>query len=208
MLVLSRKQGQLVELAEVGVVVHVVSVRGSRVQLGFEAPPEITINRVENRHAPSDGDPVAKEDQSHRSDRDTRQDTHGDFTAAEARRIRDELTRMETEFAALAVLSSTKDQRHASRIAGESIQRLQGIKRSLGIIAARQRREAKPISELVKVRSDVLQQLRNRQPTETDQEAESISWPIRNKPSTHLREAATRYDNEASELVPACGRGV
>ncbi len=48
MLVLSRKQGQRIVVGN-GITVTVVSVRGSRVKLGFEGPTEIPIHREEIR---------------------------------------------------------------------------------------------------------------------------------------------------------------
>ena len=48
MLVLSRKVGERVLLG-VDVEVVVLGIRGSRVQLGFQAPPETTIRREELR---------------------------------------------------------------------------------------------------------------------------------------------------------------
>ena len=47
MLVLSRKQGEAVELAELDVVIRVVSLKKSKVQLGIEAPRQITVCRSE-----------------------------------------------------------------------------------------------------------------------------------------------------------------
>jgi carbon storage regulator len=46
MLVLSRKQGQRIVVGN-GITVTVVSVRGSRVKLGFDGPAEIPIHREE-----------------------------------------------------------------------------------------------------------------------------------------------------------------
>lgn len=49
MLVLSRKVGDAVELELNGVkvVATVVEVRGDKVRLGFEAPPEVSVDRLE-----------------------------------------------------------------------------------------------------------------------------------------------------------------
>jgi carbon storage regulator len=49
MLVLSRKQGQRIVVCN-GITVTVVSVRGSRVKLGFDGPAEIPIHREEVQH--------------------------------------------------------------------------------------------------------------------------------------------------------------
>ena len=46
MMVLSRKKGQRVLIGN-GVYVQVLEVKGDRVQLGFEAPSEVSIHREE-----------------------------------------------------------------------------------------------------------------------------------------------------------------
>ncbi len=46
MLVLSRKQGERITIGD-AVVLTVLSVEGSRVKLGFTAPEEVSIQRVE-----------------------------------------------------------------------------------------------------------------------------------------------------------------
>lgn len=47
MLVLSRKPNETVEILGGQIVVHVFEVQGDRVKLGFEADPDIDINRGE-----------------------------------------------------------------------------------------------------------------------------------------------------------------
>ena len=47
MLVLSRKEGQSVELPSLGVRVHIVKTASGQVRLGFDAPPEVAIRRGE-----------------------------------------------------------------------------------------------------------------------------------------------------------------
>ena len=47
MLVLSRKEGQSVELPSLGVRVHIVKTASGQVRLGFDAPPEVDIRRGE-----------------------------------------------------------------------------------------------------------------------------------------------------------------
>jgi carbon storage regulator len=47
MLVLSRKLGESVQIGDKRVTVHVLGVRGSRVQLGVDAPPEVAVHRSE-----------------------------------------------------------------------------------------------------------------------------------------------------------------
>ena len=47
MLVLSRKIGEEIVMPDAGVTVTVVEIRGSRVKLGINAPPQIQIRRRE-----------------------------------------------------------------------------------------------------------------------------------------------------------------
>lgn len=47
MLVLSRKIGQKILLNNGEITLVVVDIRGDRVRLGFQAPPEVTIHREE-----------------------------------------------------------------------------------------------------------------------------------------------------------------
>lgn len=172
MLVLSRKQGQMVELPEAGVVVHVIGVRGSRVQLGFEAPAEISINRVEKGSLSNAmGSADSRNDTVDRTQA-SQTPGPGDPMQEESQRIGNELMRMETEIATLATLSASSDRQQASQIAADSIQRLRGIKRSLRMMMSPKSEQAQPIAELVKVRSDVLQQLRHRQDSELDSPSE------------------------------------
>lgn len=49
MLVLTRKNGEAIQVGN-ELVIHVVSVRGDKVQLGFEAPKRVKILRVELTH--------------------------------------------------------------------------------------------------------------------------------------------------------------
>ena len=47
MLILSRKLGEAISLPELGITIEVVAVKGSRVQLGINAPREVAIRRGE-----------------------------------------------------------------------------------------------------------------------------------------------------------------
>jgi carbon storage regulator len=47
MLVLSRKIGEQIVLPEIGVSIAVLGIRGNRVRLGFEGPPNATVHRAE-----------------------------------------------------------------------------------------------------------------------------------------------------------------
>jgi carbon storage regulator CsrA len=183
MLVLSRKEGQSVEMPELNVVVRVISLTKSRVQLGIEAPREITVNRSEK---PYYGE--------RREDRE----------ASEVKRIRDELTRVEAELAALAELVGGKDQPMACRIAADSIKRLDGLKRSLQVTVRQPRTEALPIAELVKVRTDVLEQLREQQMSQSPRK-ESVAWSDSEvgKPNC-VRQSPTNYSVVSSPLEHEC----
>ena len=146
MLVLSRKRGQSIELNEMEVVVRVVSIKGSRVQLGIEAPAEVTIRRSEKQGESESRLPPS--------------------TSSEMERIQDELARVETELASLAEFANTNDRSTAREVASDSIRRLEGVRRSLRL-QSRHRPpsdHAQPIGDLVKVRADVLEQLRHKQP--------------------------------------------
>ena len=162
MLVLSRKQGEAFEFAELDVVVRVISLKKSKVQLGIEAPQEITVSRSE----------IAGERRvSHAVD------TNG---ANEDFRILDELARIEAELAALAELADAKDRVIARDLAADSIERLEGIQREIRL-SMRQRSEARPISDYIKVRADVIEQLRVTSPHNQDRDEQdreqTIAWP-------------------------------
>jgi carbon storage regulator len=47
MLVLSRKQGEKVVIPEAGITLTVLEVRGERIRLGIEAPPNLAVLRQE-----------------------------------------------------------------------------------------------------------------------------------------------------------------
>jgi carbon storage regulator len=47
MLVLSRKSGESIEIGDQRIIVHVLATRGSKVQLGIDAPREVAIHRSE-----------------------------------------------------------------------------------------------------------------------------------------------------------------
>ena len=51
MLVLTRKKDEMIHIGD-GIRVTVISVRGDRVRLGFEAPPEVRILRTELQDCP------------------------------------------------------------------------------------------------------------------------------------------------------------
>lgn len=146
MLVLSRKAGESIKLPEVDVEIRIVGLKKSKVQLGIEAPESITVNRGEL--TPRTSAPCGQ---------------------AEQQRLNTELTRLEAELIALAELAVTESSGQrgpgdAGRIAIEAIERLARIKRSIPF--AEIRPDPKPISELVTVRSEVIDRLRIGQPEE------------------------------------------
>ena len=51
MLSLSRRQGEKIYFPNMGVFVHVLAIRGGKVRLGIEAPPEAVVLRAELREA-------------------------------------------------------------------------------------------------------------------------------------------------------------
>ena len=155
MLVLSRKEGESFEFAELDVVVRVISLKKSKVQLGIEAPRDVRVHRSE----------IAAEYEA----RDSR------VGEEENRRILDELVRVEAELAALAELADSKDRVVARQLAADSIARLEGIRCSLRMVT-RQRSGPRPINDFVEVRAEVLQDLRKRH---AGRESERpVSWPI------------------------------
>ena len=140
MLVLSRKQGESIEFPGLDVVVRVISLKRSKVQLGIEAPRQISVHRSERV-----GD-------------DGKRD-HGEAD----QQILDALTTVEAELAALAELASQKERPAARRIAADSIDRLEGIKRSIRL-ERRRPADTRPIADYVQLRAQTLQPARVRQP--------------------------------------------
>lgn len=161
MLVLSRKQGESVEFAELDVVVRVISLKKSKVQLGIEAPQQITVSRGEIAGERRAGHVVDGSGADQKSDV----------------RVLDELARIEAGLAALAELAGAKDRAIARDLAADSIERLTGIKRAIRL-SMRQRSEARPISDFIKVRADVLEQLRVTSPHSQDREEQDCEQPI------------------------------
>jgi carbon storage regulator CsrA len=160
MLVLSRKEGESITLPEVNVEVRVIGLRRSKVQLGIQAPKEITVSRGEQpQRVPSH------------------------CSQAEHQRLTTELARLEADVIALAELAgaqlSGNRDHNAGRIAADAIERLGGIKRSIHL-ASPARTEPKPISELVTVRTEVIDRLRIGQPDEV-------------QPTDYVRQSSAGY---------------
>jgi len=192
MLVLSRKQGESVEFAELDVVVRVISLKKSKVQLGIEAPRHITVSRSE----------IAGE-------RSTSPAVHASGTDQHSQvRILEELARVEAELAALAELAAAKDRVIARNLAADSIERLAGIKRTLRL-SMHQRSEARPISDFIKVRADVIEQLRDMPQQDQDRAdpdcEQSIAWPSSNPDrASSAREWQSGYSINSLQTANEC----
>lgn len=154
MLVLSRREGESITFPELGVEIRVVGLRKSKVQLGIEAPREITVSRGEQ----ADRVPM-------RSECSLVDQQRADHQIAE-------LVRLEAELIELAELAERTDSNRATEIAGDAIERIAGIKRSVRL-ASHSLAEPKSISELVTVRTDVIDTLRIGQ-TEEVQRGECV----------------------------------
>lgn len=149
MLVLSRKQGESIEFSGLDVVVRVISLKRSKVQLGIEAPRQISVNRSE------------KVPGSQRRE----------GTAAD-RQVLDELARIEAELAALAELAAANDRPAAHRIAADASERVEGIKRSIRH-GMRGQSDARPISEFLQWRADLREQ------AQADSAGHDVTtWPV------------------------------
>ncbi|MDG2223754.1 MAG: carbon storage regulator [Rubripirellula sp.] len=184
MLVLSRKEGQTIELPELQVVVRVIAVQRSRVQVGIEAPQQITVHRGEvvrkmtdQGQSPEMSKESAKEavspskkaarcpDEAEQASHDWNPNggrgTPNGIPREEASRVLDELTRLEAELSAVAELAEPRSRGIAQRVTADAIQRIEGISRSVRLLI-RQPPESQPIADLMKVRTDVLDRLRER----------------------------------------------
>lgn len=184
MLVLSRKEGQTIELPELQVVVRVIAVQRSRVQVGIEAPQQITVHRGEvvgkmtkKQESPnvsktmSKGEALAFEKSAwspneaeqahHESDPRGEGKSPNRFPRDEASRVLGELTRLEAELSAVAELAEPRNRGIAQRVTADAIARIEGISRSVRL-SIRHPSESQPIADLVKVRTEVLDRLRER----------------------------------------------
>ncbi|MCP4889181.1 MAG: hypothetical protein GY904_21530 [Planctomycetaceae bacterium] len=184
MLVLSRKEGQTIELPELQVVVRVIAVQRSRVQVGIEAPQQITVHRgevvrkmTEKQESPTASKVVSREDPlpfeksvwspneagqtHHESDPRGEDESPNRFPRGEASRVLGELTRLEAELSAVAELAEPRNRGIAQRVTADAIQRIEGISRSVRL-SIRHPSESQSIADLVKVRTEVLDRLRER----------------------------------------------
>jgi carbon storage regulator len=179
MLVLTRKLGQSIEIAGQEIVVRVIGLSKTKVQLGIEAPEDVSINRSERLEKES----RCKEETESQS-RSSNSPISGQRTSIPtvSREVVDELCRIEAEMAALAELASPKDRQIARRVAAESIERIAGMKRTIRI-ASRSQTE-RPLSEFLKSRADL------------------IALPVSDKVPTLVRQTAAEYS--VSPTQQAC----
>jgi carbon storage regulator CsrA len=111
MLVLSRKADEALEFPELGVVIRVVSLKKTKVHLGIDAPQRIRVRRTELRSDSSDQESSAKNL--------ARQfDSH---------RLSHELSRLESQIAALTELASRSNRELAAEVAADSQKQIDRI---------------------------------------------------------------------------------
>jgi len=153
MLVLSRREGEAIELPEVDVLVRVIGLKKSKVQLGIEAPKQITVRRSEQSRCERNNSTVGKT------------------------RLNDEVVQLEKEIEAIAKMVAGSESEEAKQMAGNAIERLRGIKVSVGLSS---RVQSALVSECVTIRSDVFDRLR-------------IGQPKKVQPTEQVRQPATGY---------------
>lgn len=211
MLVLSRKSGESIEIGDQPIIVRVLATRGSKVQLGIDAPPEVAIHRSEKvprRSNRVDVDSVTKGRKEaalgcrQRPAPQTSSPSGPSVLGASflgASSLGDgvlqDLALTQTEIATLAEMASESDRTMARQIAAKAVERLTTIERALRVLT-RQSFE-RPIAAFVESRSERLQQTGS-----DEQEAPVDSGdPARNRdvkpPATLVREPASDY-----RLVP------
>lgn len=114
MLVLSRKENETIEFPALGVVIRVFGLTRKRVQLGIEAPSSLKVIRGEKTSAADSASPPA---------------ALVDSIAEHV--IGEQFGRLESELAALAELTTTKDQSLARQIAADAAERMLRIRRTV-----------------------------------------------------------------------------
>ncbi len=127
MLVVSRKVNQTVELPGLGVVIRVTELKRSRVQLGIEAPATVRVRRGEMAGRGGEGldqpRPLANGAKA----------SSGAGAVERGHDWGDELRRMELQIAALAELANVHDRQIARQVAGDAIDRLEGMRRQVAV---------------------------------------------------------------------------
>ena len=188
-----KETGESVEFAELGVVVRVISLKKSKVQLGIEAPRHISVSRSEIVGERCTSPAV---------------DANGADRNSEVG-ILEQLARVEAELAVLAELAAAKDRVIARDLATDSIERLAGIKRALRL-SMRQRSEARPISDFIRVRADVIELLRDVPQRDQDRadpdRKQPAAWPSSNPHrASCAREWQPGYAINSLPTADACG---
>ncbi len=213
MLVLSRKAGESIEIGDQEVIVHVLATRGSRVQLGIDAPPQVAIHRSERgarekgagekgargvNRAVADGQAPGRKDRDSRHQQRPLSETSSPSGASPfgassfGDGLLQDLTLAQTEIATLAEMATESDRAMARQIAAKAVERLTAIERTLRVLT-RQTFE-RPIAAFVESRSDRLQQ--NTRTDEQVAKAASVEEAQRRDvkpPATLAREPASDY---------------
>ena len=208
MLVLSRKAGESIEIGDHEVIVHVLATRGSRVQLGIDAPPQVAIHRSERgarekgargaNRAVADGQAPGRKDRDSRHQQRPLSETSSPSGASPfgassfGDGLLQDLTLAQTEIATLAEMATESDRAMARQIAAKAVERLTAIERTLRVLT-RQTFE-RPIAAFVESRSDRLQQ--NTRTDEQVAKAASVEEAQRRDvkpPATLAREPASDY---------------
>ena len=208
MLVLSRKAGESIEIGDHEVIVHVLATRGSRVQLGIDAPPQVAIHRSEKgarekgargaNRAVADGQAPGRKDRDSRHQQRPLSETSSPSGASPfgassfGDGLLQDLTLAQTEIATLAEMATESDRAMARQIAAKAVERLTAIERTLRVLT-RQTFE-RPIAAFVESRSDRLQQ--NTRTDEQVAKAASVEEAQRRDvkpPATLAREPASDY---------------
>ncbi|MDA8743121.1 carbon storage regulator [Rubripirellula amarantea] len=138
MLVLSRKEGETIEIPSLGIVIQVSAVKKSRAVLGIEAPGDVQIVRGEVMDRDLDAH------QGHLSQRSSEQ----------------LLIELEAEIAALTEMCSEEHRSVANQTALQTLQALRNLRRRWQQQHSGDN-EARPLSDFVAVRSEVLEHLIN-----------------------------------------------
>ena len=143
MLVLSRREGEVIEFPELDISVRVMQLKKSKVQLGIDAPRAIRVERSETqwcRDEASGGRTKPSADQNDRKPSETQFD---DVQKELEQRCLDELTKLEVEVMTLAELVDSNERDLARQTSRVSLERLAGLR---NIVKQKARRQSTPRS--------------------------------------------------------------
>ena len=121
MLVLSRKENESIEFPALGVVIRVFGLTRRRVQLGIEAPISLQVTRSEKLSS----SPAASESV----------DSIAEYVMGE------EFSRLQSEVSALAELSAAGEASEARAVAGDALNRITRLRRTVSAALRRQRQQ-------------------------------------------------------------------